>query len=169
METVQVQIPCPCVGTPHPDGDTVGLRPKLGLREGVAVQTALLAVPGIREGKADTAETTGILSEAYVLAGVCEWTLVDPLGAALPVTRQNVVDRLLSDFAAAGPVADKADELYMAAVVLPLVREAESLSRNGQTGGGTSAPNGHRPKRPKRSRPSSTSTTGTGVTVTTTG
>ena len=37
----QVKVACPCPGTPH-ESDTVGLRPKLGLRAGTIVQKHII-------------------------------------------------------------------------------------------------------------------------------
>lgn len=167
MDVENVTIPCPCKGTPHPDGDTVGLLPKLGLRGGVSVQTAIYAA--LQGGPIAATEMTGILAEAYVLNGVATWSLVDPLGQPLEVNRENIVAYLLSDFNVSAAVADKCDELYMQPVVSPLALVASTSSPNGSTSAPTSVPNGHTPKRPKRSKRSSTSTTTTGVTATTTG
>ena len=74
---------CRCPGTPHPDGDTVYLRPKLGLAAGIAVQAAG------RGGQAEAAWTrpsiTGLLAESYLLVGVaglepCRRSTASPAG-----------------------------------------------------------------------------------------
>ena len=159
-----VQIPCPCPGTPHPDGDTVELREKLGLAAGIAVQRMIIEA---NQGRADTAELTGKLGEGYLLHGVEAWTLIDENGSLIPVNENTIRARLLTDFTVAAPIADAADDLYMAAVISPLVKKAERSSPTTPTNGSTSANQGGSRPRPKRSKPSSTTTTLTVATETT--
>lgn len=156
----EVTIPCPCPETPHPDGDTVHLWPKLGLLAGIAVQK--LVVDAIQAGKGLTsAETQGILAEGYLLWGVRDWTLVDEKGAKRPVDHDAIRACLLSDFAVAAPVADAADDLYMEAVIAPLLKRVSTSSRNGSTNGSTSPRPSGGGERRKRSKRSSTTTTPT--------
>lgn len=176
-EPVAVHIDaCPCPGAPHPDGDDVYLRPRLGLKEGIAVQKLVIDARREQE-RLDAAEATGVVAEGYLLYGVIGWTFVDADGAALPVNRQTITERLLDDFTVGEKVADVADDLYMAAVLLPLLRQVPSFSPAGPTNGSTSrastsakATGRSRSTRrssssPKRSTPSSTTTTQTGATV----
>lgn len=158
-----VAVACPCPGTPHPDGDTVNLREKLGLHEGVAVQRLVIDANQAGTGLG-AAELTGILAEGYLLYGVEGWTFLNEQGLPLPCTRDTIRSVLLADFTLAAPVAEAADDLYMAAVILPLVKRAQSSSPTTPTNGSTSPrPRGtrSRPKQPKRS---STTTSLTDVT-----
>lgn len=153
-----VHIPCPCPGTPHPDGDTVGLREKLGLAAGIALQRMVI---NANQNRPDAEELTGKLAEGYLLHGVEDWTLVNEDGRPIPVTDITIRKWLLEDFATAAPIADQADGLYMAAVLLPLVNRAQTSSPSSPTNGSTSRPRSGTSKRPKPSKPSSTTTTPT--------
>lgn len=155
--SADVQIPCPCPGTPHPDGDTVYLKDKLDLHDGIAVQHLIIAANQPTD-RMDAAHLTGVLAEGYLLYGVEAWTLVDEEGHTIPVTQESIRGRLLSDFASAAPVAEKADDLYMASVILPLVKRASMSSPSTPTNGSTSVPPAGTPKTPKRSKRSSTTT-----------
>jgi hypothetical protein len=167
MELVNVEVACPCAGTPH-EKDTVGLRPKLGLRAGMLLQRFLR--DSLKEGAQDEdGEIAALLTEGFLIHGVASWTFVDAEGTPIPVTDETIRDLVLSDFALAAPVADKADELYTDPVVLPLMAPASTSSPPSPTNGSTSAPNGHTQKRRTRSKPSSTSTSQTGVIATITG
>jgi hypothetical protein len=159
-----VPIPCPCPGQPHPDGDTVSLREKLGLAAGIAVQRLVIDA---NQNRPDTAELAGRLAEGYLLYGIEAWTLVGEGGGAVPVNETTIRARLLSDFATAAPIADAADGLYMAAVILPLVNRAQTSSPSTPTNGSTSRPRSGTSKRPKLSKPSSITTTPTVSTVST--
>jgi hypothetical protein len=99
------------------------------------------------------------------LFGVEAWSFVDEQGGKLPVTELTIRAKLLSDFALAAPIADVADDLYMAPVLLPLVERAKRLSPITPTDGSTSAPPTGRPMPRKRSKRSSTTTTPTGGTA----
>jgi hypothetical protein len=93
---------CRCAGEPHPDGDTVELRPKLGLAEGVRLQAAVVDA---KQRGLDAPAVTGLLAESYLLVGVTGWNLVDEQGKALPVTPETIQSELLSDFTRAAPVS----------------------------------------------------------------
>jgi hypothetical protein len=160
----EVPIACPCPGTPHPDGDTVSLREKLGLAAGIAIQRMVIDA---NQNRPDTAELTGKLAEGYLLHGVEAWTLVGENGGAVPVNETTIRQRLLDDFTVAAPIADAADKLYMAAVILPLVNGAQTSSPSTPTNGSTSRPRSGTSKRPKPSKQSSTTTTLTELTETT--
>jgi hypothetical protein len=161
--SVEVRVGCPCPGQPHPDGDIVELREKLGLAAGTAVQR-LIVEANAKHGMAE-AQIAGSLAEAYLLFGVEAWSFVDEQGGKLPVTELTIRAKLLSDFALAAPIADVADDLYMAPVLLPLVERAKRLSPITPTDGSTSAPPTGRPMPRKRSKRSSTTTTPTGGTA----
>ena len=165
-ELVPVSVECQCPGTPHADGDLVYLRPKLGLAAGIELQSIMQAALQ-SETRPTAGEVQGQLVEAYLLHGIADWTLaVDEV--AVPVTRETITEHLLSDFARAEPVADKADDLYYGPVLAPLVNRVQSFSRATSTSEPTSAPKNGSPKPRKRSKPSSTSTTPTASTAATT-
>jgi hypothetical protein len=153
--TFEVPIPCPCPGSPH-EADTIGLREKLGLAAGIAIQRLVIDA---NQDRPDTAELAGRLAEGYLLHGVESWSLVDESGQPVPVTEVTIRHRLLDDFSIAAPVADAADGLYMAAVILPLVNRAQTSSPSTPTNGSTSRPRSGTSKRPKPSKRSSTTTT----------
>jgi hypothetical protein len=157
-ELIPVEVECRCAE--QHEHDTVNLRPRLGLAAGIAIQR-LVVEANQAERPATAAELTGTLAEAYLLHGVASWTI------AKPVTPDNIRAELLEDFARGAVVADRADDLYMAAVLAPLLKKASISSPSTSSNGSTSAPgNGHRPTR-KRSKPSSTSTTPMAATATT--
>lgn len=161
-ESVPVLVgECLCPGTPHEDGDYVYLRAKLGLAAGTTLQRLIVEA---NQNRADNAELTGKLAEAYLLLGVESWNLVTERGHSIPVIPDTIKAHLLDDFARAAPVADVADDLYMGPVLSPLVKKAVALSSTTTTNGSTSVPPNGRSKRPKRSKPSSTSTIPTAVT-----
>jgi hypothetical protein len=153
---------CRCPGTPHPDGDLLYLRPKLGLAAGVAIQQTVIDMAGNRSAP----DITGLLSEAYLRYGVADWNLLDDAGKPLELTPETLREQVLDDFERATPAADRADELYMQATIGPLLPKAPSSLPTMPTNGSTSATNGHIPKPRKRSKRSSTTTSPTGVTAT---
>ena len=155
---------CQCPGSPHPDGDSVFLRPKLGLAAGIAIQRLIVEA---NQNRADSAEISGRLAEAYLLHGVADWNLVDEHGRSVPVNEDTIRIHLLSDFGRSAPVAEAADDLYMAAVLGPLVNRALASSPTTSTNGSTSVTQGGKSKRPRPSRRSSTSTTQTADIATT--
>lgn len=157
-----VVVACPCPGTPH-ESDTVDLREKLDLASGIAIQRLIIEANQAGTGLG-AAELTGLLSEGYLLYGVEAWSFVGEQGHPVPVTKDTIRSVLLADFSLAAPVAEAADGLYMAAVILPLVKRAQNFSPTSLTNGSTSPrPRGTR-KSPKRSKPSSTTTSLTDAT-----
>ena len=158
-DTVPVTVPC----EQHPEGDTVYLKPTLGLAGGVEVQAAILDL-----GKGVTAnQVQGIIAELYVRHGVADWTLHDDAGNPVALTPQTLQARLLDDFSMAKPLADRADELYGKAVVVPLAMRVAESSRAMRAARSTSAPTGSPASPRKRSKRSSTSTSPTAATATT--
>jgi hypothetical protein len=163
MTTPVSGLPCPCPNTPHPDGDTVELRDKLGLAAGVELQRDVREALGTSEG-----HIVGLLVEGYVRHGVCAWTFTDELGKPVEVTPENIQKWVLDDFTLATPIAEKADELYENAVLGPLVREAASLLPTTPTESSTSPTDSGSDESQTPSQPSLTSTTpmdGTVVTL----
>ena len=172
-DLVGVEIPCVCPGTPHKSGDTVQLKPKLSLMGGAIVQGVVVAAnrKANEEGRPlDAGMATALIAEQYLLHGVHSWSLVDQLGKPLPVHADTIRSALLDDFSVGSIVAEKADALYMEAVIAPLLAPASNSSPPRPITGSTSATTSESttPKPRKRSRPSSTSTTQTDDTETTT-
>ena len=128
MELVIVRArDCACPGTPHEEGDTVSLLAKLSLSGGLAAQADIIAAAGDGSTLAQRWLVT------YVRHGAVAWNLVDDDG---PVPFD--VDAILADYAFALPVADRADDLYSAAIIDPLTVRLNGISRNGLTDASTS-------------------------------
>lgn len=157
-------IECICPSTPdgqtrHPDGDTVTLRPALDFRSALTVRNAIALLadePGIGD-----ADILAALTERYLFCGIESWTLVDERGKPLPVTRANILDRLLSRPMVAMTVGDEADGLYTEAVVLPLLARRSTSSPGSPTADTTSVPSGSSMSPRTRRSPSSTTSTPT--------
>lgn len=180
-EPVAVHIACPCPGTPHPDGDDVYLRPKLGLAGGVALQSLFTGyLREASEGKhsVDMQELTGMLVEGYLLNGIVGWTLVDDKGVPLPLDKDAVREQLLSDFVLSEKIGDVADDLYYTPVLAPLLSRLSDSLQTSPTNGSTSATKSSKARTARRRsrstspsskpptplKPSSTSTTQTAST-----
>lgn len=158
-----VEIPCPCPPkggeTRHPDGDTVTLKETLDFRSVTAIRTNI----GLLEDGHDIGDIMAVLTEGYLIHGIESWSLVDEKGKALPVTRANINDVILTRIDVASVLGDAADDAFGEKVVLPLLNRAvnslpptptEPTSAPSQASTGSSA-------RPKRSKPSSTTTSQT--------
>jgi len=171
---VDVTIACPCPpkadgGSRHPDGDTVTLRDVLPFRSATTIRKAIGMVS--EDGNPDPAEILAVMTEWYCLLGIEAWTLTDAHGKPVPVTRATIRDSLLESESAqeqASVIADAADGLYMAAVLLPLLARASSSSPPTPTAPSTSAPKDSQASPPKRSKPSSITSIPTAAIATTT-
>lgn len=106
---------CACPHTPHPDGDVVLLRPTLSLRGGIKAQQDIRSSIGA-DGLVVQDELVARWMETFVREGATGWNLLDEAGRPVPFD----IAALLADFELAGPVADKADDLYGQAVLRPL-------------------------------------------------
>ena len=157
---------CRCPDAPHPDGDIVYLRPRLGLAAGVMVQSVVTEA-STRVPRPVTAEITAALVETYVLHGVADWNLASG-DVPVPVTHETITEHLLNDYTRAEAVANKADDLYTGPILGPLLNGARNSSPATSTNGSTSVTVVGPRKPRKRSKPSSTSTTPTAATATTT-
>lgn len=165
MEDGMVTVPlgpCMCPGTPHPDGDEVQLRPKLGMARALAViRTAAFDDVAVAEMQ---------LAIGYARFGIAGWNLSNGDGKTMEVDGEH-----LTAFAETDPravlVALRGDELYADEVLAPLRTMAVASSRTTPTTDATSATNGTpaSTRRRKPSKPSLTTTTQTGDTVTITG
>jgi hypothetical protein len=147
---------CLCPGAPHADGDFVYLRPKLGLAAGIAVQKLVIDANKAIE-PLSAAELTGLLAEGYLLHGIASWNLIGERDA-IPVNPQTIKAHLLDDFERSQAAADAADDLYMTAVIAPLLRRASISSLDTSSNGLTSAHGNGARKPRKRSKQSSTTT-----------
>jgi hypothetical protein len=134
------------------------------LGDGIRVQRFI--VEAKTTGGKTGADAEAMLGEAYLLHGVESWTLMDGTNP-LPVTPETIRQYLLNDFTIALPIAEKADELYIDAVLAPLVNRAKMLSPASPTAESTSALPTSKPTLLKPSKRSSTTTTRTDVTETT--
>lgn len=126
---------CACPRTPHPNGDTVTFKPKLTFDENVAALSAIFSGDGV--GNANKA--WGV----YLHAGPVAWNLVDEEGKPLELNRENI-DAL--PFEDQFEIGDRADDIYGAVVLAPLVRRTSSLSKNGSTSAGSHRPARRSPK-----------------------
>lgn len=162
MSDTEVRVGCLCPDpATHPDGDTVTFVEKLDFRQ---MATARWTVEWAKsEGVDSIPEILAMLTEFYLLNFIESWTLTDGK-KALPVTKPNIRERVLSNADAAFELAEVADSLYSSAVIVPLVRRASRLSPTSLTNGSTSATNGNG-KSHKRSKRSLTSTTPTVATA----
>lgn len=149
---------CPCLGTPHGDGDIVYLRPKLGLEGGLAVEAAMAS------GTTQSEQTVAV-SMALIQWNITGWTFTgepDKKGEPTPVPvppapiQMDVLDALLPYAEGGEKIANKAAELYLEAVYGPLAARVSarspSLPHNGAT---PPILAGHLPSRRKRSGSSS--------------
>ena len=158
---MDVTIACPCSpradgGSRHPDGDTVTLRDRLDFRSATTIRKAIGLAS--EDGPADAAEILATMTEWYCLLGIEAWTLTDERGKAVPVSRATIRGSLLESETAqeqASVIADAADGLYMAAVLLPLLARASNSSPPTPTEPLTSAPKDSPAKPRKPSKPSS--------------
>jgi hypothetical protein len=144
---MDVHIPCPCPGAPHPDGDTVTLRDKPTLHMGT---TALGWASAQANG---SSPTSGDIAELYLREGILSWTFVLDNGSPRPVSADHL-DWLLDDYEVAFPVAEQASDLYTEVIFRPLVAQLPKSSRTGQTNGSTSRRSVSSSSRRSRSAPS---------------
>ena len=144
---------CPCLGTPHADGDTVYLRPDLEPLDGVRAKAI---VAEMLQDNLDTVSANVQLAALWLDIGVAEWTFLDDDGQPIPVTAENIV-RALPYSKGGQLLADAADDLYVTMVISPLVEKWNALSSDGPTNG-TSPTSPNRATRRSQRRPSSTAT-----------
>lgn len=162
---MDVHIECPCVGTPHADGDSVTMPDALPFPAAVALTNGLSTLQR-SEPELDIDDIAGYLSEQYILKLITEWSLVDEAGEPLPVSRAAIRERILSNTEIAAVIAEEADGRYASALVPLLVRGSTS-SRPTPITPSTSATDGSGPQPRKRPKQSSTTTSPTVATVTT--
>jgi hypothetical protein len=160
-ENIAVPLgPCACDGTPHPEGDVVYLRPKLGMARAMAV------IQGATFNDIKVAEMQ--LAIGYARFGIADWNLSNGDGKKRELDGDH-----LQAFAEEDPrallVAMRGDGLYADEVLRPLATLGAVSSPTTPTTAATSATNGTKRstrRRPKPPKPSSTTTTQTDDTVT---
>lgn len=144
---------CRCTGTPHdPAGDEVYLAPEASLSLGLAASGAM--------AEGDTSELAVLLGRAFLRHGIVGWTFTAEDGSAIPVTPANI-ERLLPWARGGSAVAERADELYGAAILAPLLARSTNSSRRGPTAVSTSAIRPSRAQRRNSSKSSSPARSGT--------
>lgn len=139
-------IACPCPGTPHKDGDTVYLYPKLAFVDGVVV---LRAVGVAKEAGAGDEELSAVLLNGYLERGLAKWTFTDANGP-VPLNRDTVRAFTAGNLLEAIGIANHAETLYSAALIGPLATGASTSSTSTPTPTSTSATSGTSKKRRKR-------------------
>ena len=128
---IPVSVPCSCPGSPH-EQDTVGLNPTVDVRLGAA------ALGAMRDSPTTVSDLEGALAGAFLHFGPREWTFTDAKGDPLPLTVENIDERLTWNHGGM-EVAEKANELYAGDLFAPLVRRMPKASRSGRTASSTSA------------------------------
>lgn len=111
---MDVTVPCPCAGTPHPDGDIVTLRDKPTLHMGTT------AFGWANVQATERKPSSGDIAELYLTEGIVGWTFLLDDGSPRPLDDENLA-WFTDDFALAYPVADKAADLYTDVIFRPLV------------------------------------------------
>lgn len=133
---------CSCPGTPHADGDIAELRPYLDYPGGAEALAAIQSAGG------DTNRFAELLGPVFIRRGVMAWNLLDADGDPVPVTPEALNALRWED---AYELADRADDLYGAQVLAPLVKRMAVSSPTGRTGASTR----RRPKSSPRPRAAS--------------
>jgi len=128
VESIPVRIrDCTCPQTPHPDGDFLYFAPKLSLEAGLAAAVA------IRDNADDEIALQAALGRVLFLYNVMDWNLTDEKGHKRPFVRRELEAAV--PWEDGGYVAaEKADDLYSAVALSPLVRKMRDLSSAGRTG-----------------------------------
>ena len=144
MDTVDIRArDCACPGTPHPDGDTVTILARPSLALGLAATADIIAAAGDGSILAQRWQVT------YIRLGAVGWNLLDIDGEPVPFDAQVLLD----DYGFSYNVADKADDLYSAAILRPLTERLNETSRTGRTSASTSQRVRSTPKRRAPSSP----------------
>lgn len=158
-QPVEVNVgACRCPGTPHTSGDLVYLAPEAPFELGFA------AAVGMRLAAGDAVRTEVEIGRAYVAYGVVDWTFTDAEGNARPIF-DSLGNRLVSPNDVLGElawnrggmeVAERANNLYFADVIAPLVARVPRSSPGTPKVPSTSANGRHGSRPPKPSGSSST-------------
>lgn len=138
-DTIPVRFrDCSCPGTPH-DGDVAELRPYLDYPGGAEALAAIASLDG------DMGRMAELLGPIFIRRGVVAWNLTDADGEPVPVTN-DALDALRWEDAY--ELADRADDLYGAQVLAPLVKRQSASSKAGRTAGSTPRRTRSSPKPP---------------------
>lgn len=146
---------CPCLGTPHPDGDIVYLYPELSVPAGIRARAWFVEA---MQGTTDTVTLQEQIAGLWLSVAVARWTFLFDDGQPIPLTPENVL-RALPYGKGGRLVADKADDLYVDSVVTPLAQGLDALSQRGPTTNGRRATSRPMTSTRKPRKPSSTATT----------
>lgn len=138
---------CPCPGEPHAQ-ETVTLTPTLTL------PMASAALAAINAGEATASAMQQGIIEAYLPAGIREWTFTDEQRKPVPISRDNM-ERLLPWDKGGMELAEAADALYSETLMRPLVARIERLSEPSPTEPSTPPSPPFGPPPPVRLEPSS--------------
>ncbi len=133
MEPIQVKVQdCP-TGLHNGEGDWVLLAPTLSLEGGLAAEADLRAANAV-----DPTERSEVIQRRWAITfvryGAKGWNFHDEQNDERPFD----VNELLSDYAIARAVADKAADLYTDAVLRPFLKLLGERSPTGRTGATTS-------------------------------
>ena len=163
MVTVACLCPRRAGEVRHPDGDEITLREHLDLRGALTARKMVAVIKG-DDPDASAAEILAGMTEAYLLYGIESWSLTDDHDHTVEVTKPAIRELLLSRPAEALKVADAADDLYTAEVLVPLLATVSTSSPPTPTDGSTSPTTPPSTQEPTPLRPSSTITSPTGAT-----
>lgn len=143
---------CRCPGSPHAF-DTVTLAAEPSLTMGLRANGA------IAKANDDPALLELYLGRVFIEEGIISWTFVDEEGDAYGITPDNI-ERLLPWSKGGQLVAEKANDLYGEAILVPLVRQSMTTSKPGSTNGSTSPTRTSRSSRRSSSKSSSRASSG---------
>ncbi len=171
-----MNVTIPCVCPPLEDGqarhqsDVVTLRDKMPFRDALAMRYEI-GVAKEEDPDITGADMLGILSESYIVHGIESWSLQQdgPKGKPEPirVSRANIASFVLGNMEVGLILSEVADDLYAAAVMLPLIQAGSPSSPDSPTETTTSATTPPSKRAPKRSKRSSITTIQTDVIATT--
>lgn len=146
-------------------GDLITFRDRLDFDQAMSCKQAVRAIED-DDSEASEAMRMAALDRQYLFVGIESWSLMN--GKAIPVSATNIRQYILSDFAVASALSDKAERLYNGQVLIPLLGPASTFSVHTPTAGLTSVTKASTSKHRKPSSRSSTSTTRTADTGATT-
>lgn len=149
-EPVEVRIregDCPCPGTPH-EFEVVYLEPELTLAAASGASFAMAYTDGTHAG------LMRVLAESFLPTSIRSWTFQGELGprgepgSMVPVDRENM-ERLIPFDRGGLEVSERADQLYSARLMTPLLKRLPASVPRGRTGKPTSPTSlsGHKPRK----------------------
>lgn len=142
-DPISVPVPCTCPQV-HEDGDVVYLAPQLGLKGGLAIESAMTE-----------ADPTMAVAWALITNNVLGWTKTNAAGDIEPIT-DATLDALLPYAKGGELVSNRAASLYLDDAFGPLALRRKGSSPPSRTNGSTRPLLASRkPSRRKRSASSS--------------